>query len=268
MGWLQWGTFRRAQEAILGQDESPALVGRGRPFPTSALSTPTRSVAGVDGCKGGWVVVRRDEVGRFYEPQVVESLNCLRLTDLILIDIPIGIPERGRRDCDRAARTKLGPRRGRSVFTGARRPLLSKTSRESAHAWGRKLDCLGVNKQLWAIVPKIREVNVWITPDRNRTVREGHPELSFYVLAGQPMEHSKKTAKGRCERVNVLAEFVDRQMIEEWLKKARGSGAAPDDILDALALCLSATRLALGCHLTLPSCPPRDACDLAMEMVF
>ena len=231
------------------------------------LPTPGRSIAGVDGCKRGWVMVRRDRGGRF-ERRVVRELDCLPQTDFVLIDIPIGLPDSGRRDCDLEARRLLGSLRGRSVFTGARRPLLSMQNRECAHVWGRKQDRLGVNKQLWAILPKIREVDCWIRAACNHHLREGHPELSFYAVAEQPMEHNKKKQQGRNERLEALNGFIEQGLVGDWLDRTHGSGAARDDILDALALCRSAARLALDCYRTLPDQPPKDEHDLAMEMIF
>ena len=92
----------------------------------AALPTPGRSVAGIDGCKAGWVMVRRDAVGRFGAPVVVAALDDLPPADMVVIDIPIGLPESGRRACDLSARALLGRRSDDSVFTGARRPLLSR----------------------------------------------------------------------------------------------------------------------------------------------
>ena len=232
----------------------------------SKLLTPGQSVAGVDGCKGGWVMVRRDERGRFSR-RVVRSLDELPDTGFVLIDIPIGLPVSGRRNCDREARKVLGPKRGRSVFSGARRPLLTMKNRESAHAWGRRQDDLGVTKQLWAIMPKIREVDDWIRAG-NRPYREGHPELSFYALAGRSMEHNKKKTEGRDERLRLLTAFIEPTMVCGWLELTRGSGAGKDDVLDALVLCRSAARFALGCHCMLPDDPPLDSEGLAMAMVY
>ena len=236
------------------------------PPPPSALPTPGRAVAGIDGCRAGWVMVRRDAAGRFDAPLVVASLDDLPATDMTVIDIPIGLPESGRRACDLAARAMLGPRRN-SVFTGGRRPLLAMASYEAANAWGKR-DGEGLTRQMWNILPKIREVDDWITPARSRTFREGHPELAFAGAAGRPMAHYKKTPEGEAERLDALADFIDPATILEWLGKARGSGAARDDIVDALALCRSAARVLLGCHGQLPEDPPRDARGLPMEMVF
>ena len=155
----------------------------------------------------------------------------------------------------------------KSKIKGTRRPLLSMANRECAHVWDRTHG-LGVNVQPWAILPKIREVDAWITSTCNRTFCEGHPELSFYAAAGWPMEYSKKQANGRAERLAALAGFIDLAAVYEWLDRTPGSGAACDDILDALALCRSAARVALGCHVTLPTEPPTDARGLTMGMVF
>ena len=254
-------------EVIVGQNEEGPLASPGPQCSAPKLPTPGQSIAGVDGCKRGWVMVRRDENGRF-EEEVFEALDELPATGVVLIDIPIGLPDSGRRDCDLEARRMLGSKRGRSVFTGARRPLLSMKSRECAHAWGRKQDDLGVNKQLWGILPKIQKVDCQMRAARNPIFREGHPELSFFATAGRPMEHNKKTAEGRNERLDALAGFIDQAIILGWLDQTRGSGAAKDDVLDALVLCRSAARLALGCHCTLPADPPRDDYGLVMEMVF
>ena len=211
-------------------------------------------------------MVRRDAAGRFAAPFVVAALDDLPETDMVVIDIPIGLPESGRRGCDLEARALLGPRRS-SVFTGVRRPLLALSSYEAANAWGKR-DGEGLTKQMWNILPKIREVDAWITPARNRTFREGHPELAFVGVSGRPMVHYKKTPEGEAERLDAMAGFIDRDTVLEWLKAARGSGAARDDIVDALALCRSAARVLLGRHGQLPAEPPKDARGLPMEMVF
>ena len=236
------------------------------PPPLAALPTPGRPVAGVDGCRAGWVIVRRDAEGRFAAPLVVASLDDLPPADMIVIDIPIGLPESGRRACDLEARAMLGPRRN-SVFTGVRRPLLAMGNYEEANAWGKR-DGEGLTRQMWNILPKIREVDNWITPARNRTFREGHPELAFAGAAGRPMAHYKKTPEGEAERLDALAGFIESATVLEWLGTARGSGAARDDIVDALALCRSAARVLLDCHGQLPADPPKDARGLPMEMVF
>ena len=211
-------------------------------------------------------MVRRDAEGRFAAPLVVAALDDLPETDMVVIDIPIGLPESGRRACDLEARALLGPRRS-SVFTGVRRPLLAMSSYEAANAWG-KGDGEGLTRQMWNILPKIREVDAWITLTRSRIFREGHPELAFSGVSGRPMAHYKKTPEGEAERLDAMAGFIEHATVLEWLDRARGSGAARDDIVDALALCRSAARVLLCRHGQLPADPPKDARGLPMEMVF
>ena len=75
-------------------------------------------VAGVDGCRAGWLVVTRPLnepaaaqvrlVARF-----TEVLGLLPTPEIIAMDIPIGLPERGEkggRTCDTEARARLGGR--------------------------------------------------------------------------------------------------------------------------------------------------------------
>ena len=240
----------------------PAVASASPPI----LLTCGKSVAGIDGCKSGWVMVRRDAEGRFHAPRVVEGLDDLAPDDMKLIDIPIGLPESGRRRCDVEARARLGPR-SNSVFTGVRRPLLSMKSGEEANAWGKE-NGEGVSSQLWSILKKVREVDEWITPKRNTTLREGHPELSFLAAARQPMSHHKRTSAGLAERLEALRDFVCPEKSLALMAKADGPHVAPDDILDALALCRSAARVVLGCHEQVPADPPKYNCGPTMEMVF
>jgi predicted RNase H-like nuclease len=76
--------------------------------------------AGADGCRDGWIVVRETRPGRALSWQVIPSLQVLfegpNAPTILAIDIPIGLPERGARVCDIAARALLGPGRASSVF--------------------------------------------------------------------------------------------------------------------------------------------------------
>lgn len=233
---------------------------------SNGLPTPGISIGGVDGCKAGWVMVRRDGEGRFDPPAVAPALAALPPTDFVVIDIPIGLPDSGRRMCDRAARALLGPRRN-SVFTGVRRPLLSFNDYPAANAWGKR-DGAGLTKQMWHILPKIRDADHWITPDRQARIREGHPELTFTAAGGQPMSHYKKSPEGEAERIAALDDFIDPGIVYGWLATARGTGAARDDLVDAAGLCWTAARVALGLHRTVPEVTETDARGLMMEMVY
>ncbi len=230
------------------------------------LATPNVSLAGLDGCRGGWVMVRRDGTGAFDEPCILNQIDAMPQTDIVVIDMPIGLPETGSRACDLEARALLGRRRS-SVFTGARRPLLSFRDYAVANTWA-KSDGSGMSKQLWHILDKIRQVDAWITPADQKWCREGHPELAFLAAAGTPLAYSKKTPEGEVERCAALARFIPPPQLKSWLDGLSGNMAARDDLIDAAILCRSAARVALGMARHLPANPGRDATGLVMEMVF
>ena len=76
-------------------------------------------IAGIDGCRGGWLMVILSENGT-WEAGLFQNIASLweryPACDRLFIDIPIGLPEdQSLRICDREARERLGPRRS-SVF--------------------------------------------------------------------------------------------------------------------------------------------------------
>jgi predicted RNase H-like nuclease len=126
-----------------------------------------------------------------------------------------------------------------------------------------------LSMQSWAIVPKIREVDAFLRADpviRTR-IREVHPEVCFYYMAGlHPMSAGKKTSMGRAERHALLKNHFGTS-VEEALADRRRLGCAADDVLDAFAGLWTARRIQAGVAETVPSNPPRDAYCLPMEMV-
>jgi len=83
-------------------------------------------VAGVDGCRAGWVRFAVEVPSLATSVDVVDLAELLRNrpSDLacIGIDIPIGLID-GSRACDKAARKLLGQPRGSSVFAAPCRRL-------------------------------------------------------------------------------------------------------------------------------------------------
>jgi len=230
------------------------------------LATRNVSLAGLDGCRGGWVMVRRDVTGAFDAPHVFNQIDAMPPTDIVIIDMLIGLPETGSRACDLEARALLGRRRS-SVFTGARRPLLSFRDYAAANAWA-KSDGSGMSKQLWNILDKIRQVDAWISPADQKWCREGHPELAFLAAVGTPLAFHKQTSEGEAERCAALAHFISPPQLNSWLDDLSGKMVARDDLIDAAILCRTAARVALGRSRQLPANPERDATGLVMEMVF
>jgi predicted RNase H-like nuclease len=142
--------------------------------------------------------------------------------------------------------------------------VLATSTYEEACAASREACGKGLSKQLYNIVAKIKEVDAVQSPRLQRSLFEACPELSFAVMRGDaPMQHSKRTAQGRAERVAVLHEHLGVDV--PALLEARAPGAQPDDVLDALALAWTARRylgdtcLRFGGEL--------DATGLRMEVV-
>lgn len=228
-------------------------------------------VVGVDGCPNGWLAVSRRDGG---------AVHCQRLASLadlfidkvaptvVAIDVPIGLLERGGRECDVEARRVLGPRRS-SVFTAPIRPLLTATSQAEASRIRHQLEGKRVSIQAWAIVAKILEVDRLLrsNPAWCEIIREVYPELCFFFLNGKrPMSESKKKAGGRAERVSLLRAWCG-EMIDEALGERPKLGCKADDIVDAFAALWTAERIQRAEAVSIPPIPPVDAHGLRMEMV-
>jgi len=195
--------------------------------------------AGVDGCKGGWIAVVLDERGVGEYRVLASAKEIARLdADRILIDIPIGLPESGRRASDIAARKLLGAAWPR-IFVDARRPLLAFADYEVANEWAKR-DGNGISRQLWNILPKIGEVDRFMAPSMQRRILEAHPELAFGRLQdGAVVQEGKKTPRGFAIRAKLLRQ-AGFDEIPSWTERLRGSGAGADDLLDACALAVAA----------------------------
>lgn len=134
---------------------------------------------GVDGCKSGWMVAWEDGGG----PVRVECLpNIAAISalepDFLVIDIPIGLADRGSREADRLARSLLGTR-GCCIFSAPLRGMLACTTHREACVLGDRVHGKRISIQAWGIVPKIREVDDYLTPAAQSRIREGHPEVSL-----------------------------------------------------------------------------------------
>jgi predicted RNase H-like nuclease len=166
-----------------------------------------------------------------------------RFTDaeLIGVDIPIGLPEIGqRRRADVEARTHVGARRSSVFFAPARAAL------ESASYGEARAIAPSTSAQAWALRTAILDVDRIEDP----RVREVHPEVSFAVLAGEPLAFAKRTWNGLHERLVLLGRVGIE--IPEHLDAGL---ASTDDVVDAAVAAWSATRIARGEHVTVPADP-------------
>jgi predicted RNase H-like nuclease len=209
-----------------------------------------RTAVGVDGCYGGWVVASRDGA------RVVEDFATVA-ADVLVVDMPIGLPRSWGRTCDTAARRYLSPR-GSTIFPTPPRALLGCRTYAEASALSRSLFAKGITKQTFHLLPKIREVDAVMSPDAEHRVAEAHPECSFVALCGEVLP-AKRTPKGRSARLAALRPlFGDVEL--------RMPGARPDDVLDAYVLAWTAERFGRGEHVVHGG-GERDERGLVMRIV-
>ncbi len=211
---------------------------------------------GLDGARGGWAgaLVEGGRVQWLRFGQVKEALALD--VDVIGVDMPVGLPGHGRRECDLLAKRLLGRAHPR-VFLAPPRGVLAARDYPEASALHRVLTGgLGLSVQTWHLVPKILEVDA--VADDPRLV-EVHPELSLAELGGQGPLPSKKSAAGRAARISVLS---------RWLTGLPDEAVPPgDDGLDALAVAWSAARWVAGTARSLPADPPDDEQGRPMRIV-
>ncbi|MGH7260536.1 MAG: DUF429 domain-containing protein, partial [Nitrospiraceae bacterium] len=169
-----------------------------------------RYVAGVDGCKNGWVVAVDVGGGRTI-PRFYPSFAALvadKTLSLIVIDIPIGLLPQGPRQCDLQARRMLPRFRKSSVFPAPLRPMLKAESWDEAKEIRLTIEGKGWTHQAFGILKKIREVDQVMTQDLQQRVREGHPEVAFLAMNGnRPVVTRKGTKQGRQERMHLISRF-------------------------------------------------------------
>ena len=238
-------------------------------------------VAGVDGCKGGWFVtvvsgmkkssrsnapcvlkLKRFLVASTFSEVLSETSDC----ELVCVDIPIGLSDRQRRECDVAARKVLGGRRASSVFPAPIRLCLwakdyKTASKISFEHSGKKL-----NRQSFALLVKIRQVDDLMIPALQNRIREIHPEVSFRAINDKkPIQQNKKTVSGQALRHKLLQQiFVD---MDNVLSESPTTGFAMDDAFDALVAAWTAGQTVLGKVKTLPENPELDSKGLRMEIL-
>jgi predicted RNase H-like nuclease len=211
---------------------------------------------GIDGCRGGWIAVALDAAWRpdWHLARTVDEVLARWPSARCLIDIPIGLPDAVPRAVEREARRRLGRPRASSVFPVPCRAAVYAADYETACRVNREVLGSAISRQAWNILPKVREVDGLIAraPEAKRRLHEAHPELCFHALAGGvPMAHGKKRAEGCGERLALIGRRVPgaAEWIDEVLAHTRRAVLARDDLVDALALAVSA-------RLPLASIPP------------
>jgi predicted RNase H-like nuclease len=236
-------------------------------------------IAGVDGCRAGWIVafagVGCDNVRVRVVATFADVFAAPEQPQLVAVDMPIGLPAHigplGRGP-ERAVRPLLGERQS-SVFAVPSRSAVFAADYGAACRLALETSDppKKVSKQLFMIAPKIREVDVTLRnrPELIGRVFEVHPEVAFWRLNGERALPEPKKVKGRpygpglALRRDLLAGHGFSRAVTEQDAPA---GAAADDLLDALACAAIARRIVAGVATPFPDPPLRDEFGLPVAI--
>ena len=231
---------------------------------------------GADACKAGWFAVGLGQ-GSAWEVNLFPNINELweqyKEARMILLDIPIGLPDEGHsnRSCDIEAR-ELVAKRHSSVF-----PIPCR-----AAVYAKEKAASGINKQKigrylsaqsLAIIPKIKQVDQLLSENRSARsrIREVHPEVCFWALNhGKPMQYSKTKERRQAflERKQVLISVYPhtQDIVDCALQKYWRYEVGKDDIVDALVAAVTAWK-GRQKLISIPKVPEFDSYGLPMQMV-
>jgi predicted RNase H-like nuclease len=200
-------------------------------------------VIGVDGCRGGWVAATVDGSGNVWWQWTASIVDVLRQdADVVAIDIPIGLPDAGRRACDVAARALPGVRGG-CVFPAPVRAVLACRTYAEAREVLAARGGASMSAQAFGIVRAVGDVDAALTPADQDRVVEAHPEVAFARMNAGTALPPKRTAAGAAERTRLVQSWMPEALRELAKVPAR---VRPDDALDALACAWVAGRFASG----------------------
>lgn len=207
---------------------------------------PSPALAGIDGCRGGWMLVKHSG-GKYFATFHTSITSIFELnTDiaLALIDIPIGLSSaQNKRTLDSTFRRMLSANKS-SVFNAPCREAVYAHSFEKAREANIEVEGKSLSVQSLNIMKKIREVDEYIIKNSNSSVElmESHPEFAFMCLSPSKkmLQTKKSTKEGIQERLQLLSQWEKSftNLYETALAATKRTQVKPDDILDAMCLCL------------------------------
>jgi predicted RNase H-like nuclease len=228
-----------------------------------------QQIAGIDGCKAQWLAIAHVPGSQSFVTQVLATSElAAQPWALAAIDIPIGLPDRGSREADGAARKFIGPRAS-SVFPCPIRPVLAATSWEEACEITYQHNGHRISRQTFGILSKIRKVDEWVrSTDLRKRLFEVHPEVSFASWYGAPTLHAKKDVRGHEQRRSLIAEHFGPEAFASVVAQLGARSVAADDIADAFAALWTAERLLAGTAQRLPDASTHDSYGLPMHIWY
>ena len=234
-------------------------------------------IAGVDGCKAGWIAAILD-LATDAPPRlrVVPSLAELLAEQpaLVAIDMPIGLPDAidgSGRGPEQLVRPLLGQRQSSVFSIPARAAVEALDYGEACRlALATSQPPRKVSKQGFHLFPRIREIDALLRaePSLRDRLHEVHPELAFATMRGAPLIHPKKikgtvNPAGMAERQALL---VTAGLQPGAVSARPPKGAAADDALDALAALVVARHILAGRGKPFPDPPRRDSHGLPIAI--
>jgi predicted RNase H-like nuclease len=181
-----------------------------------------------------------------------------RIPAAVAIDMPIGLPDHGRRQADMLAKAVIGPLRS-SVFVTPVREALRAENHATAVATNRRIAGEGISIQAFGLKAKLFEIEAWALRSQYRVI-EVHPEVSFATLAGQSLTARKSTWAGMHQRLALL-DSAGIRLRDDF--GSAGAACGVDDMLDAAVSAWTARRFIEGKASPLPDPPERFSDGLA-----
>ena len=234
-------------------------------------------LAGVDGCKAGWIAAFVRPDGEDAQVRILPRFADVLAhgAAIVAVDMPIGLPAKvghGGRATENAVRPLLGARQSSVFSVPSRAAIYAETYADACRIATATSDPpRKVSKQLFNITPKIREIDGCLRADMATAARvfEVHPEVAFWRLNGERPLMEPKKVKGKLHlpglalrRLLLIAGGMPPSVVESDPPK----GAATDDLLDALACAAIARRIHGGQAQSFPHPPPVDDHTLRMAI--
>ena len=229
-----------------------------------------KKIAGIDGSKGGWVCVSGYE-NNFKELKFekLKEFNDIKSKNfnLVLVDIPIGLDidlKKGGRIVDKLARKELLTNKS-SIFNAPSRLVLEAKNYEEANKINKNKG-MGLSKQSWNLVKKIKEVDDFIRNSNKTIIFESHPEIIFQVMKRDKVSTKKKNDEGIIERRNLLEKNGFNKVFLERNLSAKDSFYKKDDFIDACSLFWSANRAIAKTEVKIPNDIVLDSEGIIMQI--
>ncbi|WGK64501.1 DUF429 domain-containing protein [Croceiramulus getboli] len=199
---------------------------------------------GIDGCKGGWLLVL--QVENEHEAHILHTINELedqvKWQGRFLIDMPIGLTGPSYTRTIEALMRKQLPGRAATVFNAPTRKAIYATNKEEGRRLNIERTGKSISEQSWNISGKIRELDTFLRSTERKDIglHESHPELCFRYLHGEVVGSRKSTPEGIEQRLQILERFEPniRESYTRILHQFPRKQVKRDDIVDALCLCI------------------------------